>query len=92
MPRRVDRNQREITDSLRRIGACVTCTHMVGAGFPDLAVGWQNRTYLLEIKSGSAHLTEDEREWHQNWLGQAAVVRTVAEALAAIGAVEETSA
>lgn len=86
----VDRNQSEIVKDLRKLGCTVQHLHMVGAGCPDIAVGWQGKTYLLEIKDGSQPpskraLTEPEEIWHRDWRGHVATVTNIQEALEAIG-------
>jgi hypothetical protein len=88
---KVDANQSEIVAALRRVGATVQQLHTVGKGCPDLAVGWRGQTFLIEVKDGNKppsarKLTEDQVEWHGGWKGQVAVVNSVDEALAAIGA------
>lgn len=87
---RVDDNQAEIVAALRKIGATVTSTAAIGKGFPDLAVGWREMTFLLEIKDPSKppskrKLTADEADWHAAWRGHAAVVESVEQAIEAIG-------
>lgn len=83
---RVDANQAEIVAALRQVGASVVLLHQVGGGCPDIGVGYRGRTYLIEIKAKGGTLTEDEREWHQQWRGQVAVVYSREEALRVIGA------
>jgi hypothetical protein len=93
MPRyaaRVDGNQAQIVAALRAVGASVATCHAVGQGFPDLSVGWQGQTFLLEVKDPSKpksdrQLTPSQAKFHAEWRGHVAVVETVAEALAAIG-------
>jgi hypothetical protein len=86
MPKKVDSNQAEICAALRNIpGVSVTCTHIVGCGFPDLAVGKDGKTYLLELKSERGKFSPWEKKWHAAWTGHVAVVRSIEEALAAIG-------
>ncbi|NRB03665.1 MAG: hypothetical protein HRU30_10430 [Rhodobacteraceae bacterium] len=87
---RVDDNQPEIVQALRKAGATVTPTHTAGAGFPDLTVGYRGINYLIEVKDGSKppsarKLTKDQQEWHVTWNGHAAVVSNVREALAVLG-------
>lgn len=87
---RVDGNQSEIVDALRQIGASVATCHAVGQGFPDICVGWQGHTFLLEIKDSTKpksdqNLTPSQVKWHAEWRGHVAVVRGVKEALEAIG-------
>jgi len=87
---KVDGNQAAIVSALRQVGATVTPCHGVGEGFPDLCVGWSGETFLLEVKdpsqpiSGQA-LTPPQVKWHNGWRGHARVVRTVKEALEAVG-------
>jgi len=87
---RVDGNQAEIVKALRQIGASVATCHAVGQGFPDICVGYNGDTFLLEIKDptkpkGDQKLTPSQVEWHQSWRGHVAVVKTVQQALEAIG-------
>lgn len=88
---RVDRNQPEIVAALRNAGAFVQSLAAVGEGVPDLLVGIDGRTVLVEVKDGSRppserQLTDQQIEWHAAWPGgRCVVVRDVPEALAAIG-------
>ena len=84
---RIDNNQIEIVAVLRGVGAIVTPTHQIGHGFPDLVVGYRGQNYLLEVKEPHGRLTADEATWHDCWRGQVRIVRSVDEALKAIGAV-----
>ena len=84
---RVDANQSEIVEALRKAGASVCFTHQLGKGVPDILVGVNGRNYLLEIKTSFGTLTPDERDWHEAWRGQVCVVRNVEEALAVTGLV-----
>jgi hypothetical protein len=52
-----------------------------------LLVGYQGKNFLLEVKDGTKppsarKLTPCQIEWHQKWLGQAAIVSSVEEAIA----------
>jgi len=83
---RVDRNQADIVDALRRVGCSVQSLAAVGSGCPDLLVGRGGVNYLFEVKDAdkppSARiLTSDQREWHASWNGWAFVVGSAAEAL-----------
>ena len=87
---RIDSNQNEIVEALRKAGCSVCVLSNVGKGCPDLAVGRQGVTYMLEVKDGrkppsKQRLTEDEQAWHDAWCGHAAVVKNVDEALVAVG-------
>ena len=66
----------------------VACTVQVldnGDGVPDLLVGRAGVNYLLEVKSEKGRLTEDQEEWHMNWRGHKSVVRSIDDALIAVG-------
>ena len=78
---RPDANKSVIVDALRAVGATVT-NLAGGQGVPDLLVGLEGRNVLIEIKSGRAHLSPAQEQWHSAWRGQVAVCRTVATALA----------
>lgn len=81
-----DANHFEITTALQAVGASVYHLHKVGAGFPDVAVGFRKVNYLIEIKTSEGTLTKLQRRWMYEWKGTYHVVRTVEEALRAIGA------
>lgn len=87
---RTDANQGEIVTALRAIpGLRVQSLAAIGAGCPDLLVGYKGRNYLMEVKDGqktaSARLlTRAEIEWHMAWAGQVAVVETVEQAIAIV--------
>ncbi len=83
---RTDANQSAVVEALRAVGASVTLTYQVGAGYPDLSVGFRGATFLLEVKTAKGTLTTGERQWLADWRGHTAVVRSVDEALQAIGA------
>lgn len=86
--RRSDSNQQAIIDALRAVGASVTSLHRVGHGIPDLLCGYRGFTYLLEVKNEDGKLTKDERQFIDDWDGlEVAIVRTVEDALKAIGAI-----
>lgn len=93
---KVDANQREIVSALRSVGATVQPLHAVGQGCPDLLVGFRGLSYAIEVKDGAKppsarKLTPAQEEWHGGWKGHVAVVSSVAEALAAIGLIDNAS-
>lgn len=80
MPRqapRTDANQAQIVTALRGRGCVVQILAAVGKGVPDLLVGRDGDNWLFEVKDGKGTLTEDQTEWHRNWRGQVAVLRTL---------------
>jgi hypothetical protein len=80
-----DANEQMIVAALQRVGASVEPISI--RNVPDLLVGFRGRNYLLEIKTASGAETPGQKLWAQLWMGQRAVVRTVDEALVAIGAI-----
>lgn len=70
---RVDDNQSEIVDTLRKCGCMVQILSSVGRGVPDLLVGVpRGWLILIEVKDGSKppsrqRLSEDEEKFHRNW-------------------------
>lgn len=83
---KIDRNQPEIVRALRQAGASVQSLAEVGCGCPDILLGADGKTAIVEIKDGmlppsKQALSDDEREWHAAWRGQIAVVHSVDEAL-----------
>jgi len=63
---RVDANQEQIVSALRAAGAYVWII-----GLPvDLLVGYNNHTFLVEIKTDSKkRLTSLQADFFENWIG-----------------------
>ena len=87
-----DKNEAAICLALEAVGA--TVERLSGADLPDLLVGFRGVNTLMEVKQpagkkgGTSHrdLLPGQAAWHATWRGAApVVVRTVAEAMAAIG-------
>lgn len=90
---KVDANQPEIVEVLRRVGCTVESLHRVGNGVPDLLVYAPNlgRNVLVEIKDGTLppskrRLTAQQRKWHRSWPRDVYVIHSVEEALRLVGA------
>lgn len=86
---KIDANQNEIVDALRKVGCSVQILSSVGKGCPDILVGRDGRNYLLEIKDGNKprsaqKLTPDQVEWHDKWNGSVFTVNSVELALEAV--------
>lgn len=88
---KIDANQPEIVQALRQAGATVQSLAAVGSGVPDLLVGFQGKTALIEVKDSAKPpsarcLTEDQLDWHGKWRGGTlAVVCDVDSALRVLG-------
>jgi Holliday junction resolvase len=83
---RVDANQKEIVQQLRKRGISVLHTHQLGKGAPDIIVGYMNYNYLIEIKDGNKSksqqkLTPDELEFASKWGGNYAVCNSLEQIL-----------
>lgn len=83
-----DANENQIVKALAAAGCSVT--QLSGPGVTDLVVGRAGVNYLLEVKDPAQPpckqaLTPLQEIWHRDWRGQKAVVKTVEEALAAVG-------
>ena len=91
---KIDANQNEIVEALRKIGCSVQILSSVGKGCPDLVVGIPFGTYgglniMMEIKDGNKppsaqKLTSDQERWHSNWLGHKVVVNSIESAIDAV--------
>lgn len=71
---KIDANQTQVVEALRAAGATVQSLAAVGKGLPDLLVGFQGQTLLMEVKDGrkppsQRQLTEDQLKWHGAWRG-----------------------
>jgi hypothetical protein len=80
MRHRADRNQQEIVDALRGIGASVLVLSQVGGGAPDLLVA-KGENILMEVKTKSGKLRKGQQEFMNTWQGPVYVVRTIEEAI-----------
>lgn len=81
---RLDANHREIRAALEKVGATV-----ITAGPADLLAGFRGATFILEIKTSRGALNAHQQHFQAWWKGQFAVVRTVDDALKAIGAISD---
>jgi len=80
---RVDKNQKEIVEVLRKAGFSVFSAHQVGKGFPDLVLGKYGVTWLAEVKEPDGKLGQSQKDFIKNWKGSPIVIlRTIDEALA----------
>ncbi len=78
-----DTNEPEIIQALRAAGA--TVEQLSKKGVPDLLIGFQGSTYLIEVKTAKGKLTPDESTWIEKWNGPVHIVRTIEEALRVLG-------
>jgi len=81
---KIDRNQPEIVEALRDMGATVAVLSTVGKGFPDLCVGYAGTNYLLEVKMPGGRMTPDQCVLHGSWRGKIKVVHSAEEAIQAV--------
>lgn len=82
-----DKNQKPIVRALRKLGAKVVVITGTGeAGAPDLFVGWAGETFAMETKQRTGKLSDGQVKFHGEWKGgPLTVVRSVADAVSAIG-------
>ena len=68
--KRVDLNHAEIVKKFRELGASVFDSSGIGRGFPDILVGFNGNTALVEIKSGEKkRFTEAQLKFIADWKG-----------------------
>ena len=84
---RVDLNQNEVVEALRRVGCTVQSLSDVGCGCPDLLVGFRGDWYVMEVKTSMGRLTDAEMTWINRAAGNVALVRSANDALRVIGAI-----
>jgi hypothetical protein len=83
-----DQNEREIIQEFRSFGASVH--QLSGKGVPDLIVGYRGITALVEVKMPKGKLTDDQKEFFDNWNGGLLfIVRTVADATSVLRKISE---
>ena len=77
---KVDANHGEIVEALLSVsGVTVHSLAGVGCGCPDLLVGAEGKTFLVEVKDGEKRpshrtLTPDQRTWIGKWTGSPVVI------------------
>jgi hypothetical protein len=81
---RVDSNQAEIVAALKRAGCTVQPLTAIGSGCPDLLVSRAGVNHLLELKADS-ELAAMQIAWINAWNAKVHVVRSIDEALRAVG-------
>ena len=87
---RIDQNQPAIVEALRSVGCGVCSLAPIGRGVPDLLVHSPIKGYvLIEVKVPGEKLNATEAAWHAAWRGPVCVVKSVEEALAAVGVIVE---
>lgn len=79
---RRDANHAEIVKSLRACGCSVLDLGNVGNGCPDLCIGRNGETRLIEVKDGNKppsarQLTDAETRFHKSWKGKIHIVESV---------------
>jgi Holliday junction resolvase len=68
--KRVDLNHQEIVKKFRDLGASVFDTSGIGRGCPDILLGYNGLTCLVEIKSGEKKkFTEAQLKFMSEWKG-----------------------
>ena len=83
---KIDQNQPELVEALRKAGCSVLILSNVGSGCPDTLVGRNGKNVLAEIKDGSTppsaqKLTPDQVKFHEEWKGHIVILRTLEDAL-----------
>jgi Holliday junction resolvase len=73
---RVDANQKDVVRRFKDHGCSVTLLHRVGEGCPDLLVGLNGQTVLVEVKDGAKTPSQQAKtpaqvRWWQEWKGGA---------------------
>jgi Holliday junction resolvase len=69
---RIDTNQKEIVEALRKAGATVVSLAAMKHGCPDLLVGYAGETILIEVKrDAKAKYTPDQLDFLGKWRGGA---------------------
>lgn len=99
---RIDPNQPAIVKALRARGASVQSLGSVGAGCPDLLVGFKGINLIMEVKdpdsdapAGRNHplkLNPAQVDWFETWNGSAKVVMSVEDAMNMLDVLERLSA
>ena len=82
---KIDANQPEIVDALRKAGISVQSTASIGKGFPDLICAKGDQCWLMEVKTAKGKLTPDQERFLMEWKGTVWIVRSAEDALRIVG-------
>ena len=66
---KIDANQPEIVEAFRQLHCTVLLLHQVGSGCPDLLVGVNGFNVLVEVKTATGELTNDQKDFIAAWNG-----------------------
>lgn len=82
---KIDANQPKIVEAFRQLGCSVQHLHMVGSGCPDLLIGCNGFNVLVEVKTPTGELTNDQQDFIAAWRGDDVnIVRTRDDATALV--------
>ena len=82
---KIDMNQPEIVDALRKVGVSVVSLASIGQGCPDLLAAKGEKVWLIEVNGPKGKLTPDQQRFVLDWRGVVHIVRTVDDALQLVG-------
>ena len=83
---KIDANQPQVVEALRKAGISVQSTAAIGKGFPDLvAANGDGKVWLIEVKGLKGKLTADQEQFIENWRGVVHIVRSADDALRLVG-------
>jgi Holliday junction resolvase len=88
---KVDTNHKQIVEALRKAGASVLSLAKMRHGCPDLLVGYENVSMLMEVKKDEkAKFTPDQLDFIAKWKGGPVCrVDSVESALRALGIIQK---
>lgn len=86
---KVDLNQDSIRNALEAAGCTVQSMAMIGQGCPDLLISRAGKWHVLECKQGRGKLNDAQWRWQRSHNAPVHTVRTIDEALQAVGAIKE---
>lgn len=82
---KVDLNQPDIVNALRKVGVSVVSLASIGQGCPDLLAAKGDKAWLIEVKGPKGKLTPDQERFILDWAGTVHMVRSVDDALRLVG-------
>ena len=90
---KTDANHQEIVSAFRKLGCSVLLLHTVGGGCPDICVGLNRKSVLVEIKDGNKPpsartLTKDEQKFHEEWKGSLFIVENIGDVIDLVSGLE----
>lgn len=94
---KVDENQGELVDLIRKLGVSVEITSSAHDGMTDLILGYGGVSVLTEVKDGNKppsrrKLTPEQEKFHNRFMGAITVIENQDQAIELVNRIKQAAA